>query len=137
MAMLQHPTDIGREMLARATQVGFSNATLGVVRDAIAISLDAMESPEWVATIIREVPQSFASLVQQLAIGPIPQRAEQIAVYCQEIAASLVGLDLLRAKADLLGSLQRTDPVADPERYARIQRDLLSVEQERRSLRNE
>jgi DNA primase len=137
MAMLQHPTDIGRDMLARATQVGFSNATLAVVRDAIATSLDAMESTDWVATVIREVPPSFASLIQQLAIAPIPQRAEQIAMYCQEITASLVGLDLLRAKADLLGSLQRTDPVADPERYARIQRDLLDVERERRTLRNE
>jgi DNA primase len=137
MAMLQHPTDIGREMLARATQVGFSNVTLSVVRDAIATSLDAMETPEWVAAVISEVPPSFASLVQQLAIAPIPQRAEQIALYCQEITASLVGLDLLRAKADLLGSLQRTDAAADPERYARIQRDLLNVERERRTLRNE
>jgi DNA primase len=137
MAMLQHPTDIGREMLARATQVGFSNATLAVVRDAIATSLDAMESSEWVAVVLREVPPSFASLVQQLAIAPIPQRAEQIALYCKEITASLVGLDLLRAKADLLGSLQRTDALADPERYARIQRDLLAVERERRTLRNE
>ncbi len=137
MAMLQHPTDIGADLMARATRVGFSNTTLAVVRDAIATSLDSMESPDWVAAVLREVPTPFASLVQQLAIAPIPQRAEKIAEYCHEIAASLVQLDLLRAKADLLGSLQRTDAAADPERYARIQRDLLSVEQERRVLRNE
>jgi len=137
MAMLQHPTDIGADLMARATRVGFSNTTLAVVRDAIATSLDSMESPDWVGAVLREVPTPFASLVQQLAIAPIPQRAEKIAEYCHEIAASLVQLDLLRAKADLLGSLQRTDAAADPERYARIQRDLLSVEQERRVLRNE
>jgi DNA primase len=137
MAMLQHPTDIGADLLARATRVGFSNTTLAVVRDAIATSLEFMESPDWVGAVLREAPAPFASLVQQLAIAPIPQRAEKIAEYCHEIAASLVQLDLLRAKADLLGSLQRTDAAADPERYARIQRDLLSVEQERRVLRNE
>jgi DNA primase len=137
MAMLQHPTDIGAELMARATRVGFSNTTLAVVRDAIATSLDSMESPDWVSAVLREVPTPFASLVQQLAIAPIPQRADKIAEYCLEVAASLVQLDLLRAKADLLGSLQRTDAAADPERYARIQRDLLSVEQERRVLRNE
>jgi DNA primase len=137
MAMLQYPKDIGAEMLARATRVGFSNATLSVIRDAIATSLDAIESTDWVGTVVREVPPSFASLVQQLAIAPIPQRAEQIPAYCREIAASLIQLDLLRAKADLLGSLQRTDAAADPERYARIQRDLMNVERERRILRNE
>ena len=137
MAMLQHPTDIGREMLARAARVGFSSATLAVVRDAIATSLDHIESGDWVATIVREVPAPFASLVQQLAIAPIPQREEQLAAYCQGVTASLVELDLLRAKADLLGSLQRTDAAADPARYARIQRDLMNVEIERRVLRNE
>ena len=137
MAMLQHPTDIGREMLARAARVGFSSATLAVVRDAIATSLDHLESADWVATIVREVPAPFASLVQQLAIAPIPQREEQLAAYCQGVTASLVELDLLRAKADLLGSLQRTDATADPDRYARIQRDLMNVEIERRVLRNE
>ncbi|MET0990630.1 MAG: DNA primase [Glaciihabitans sp.] len=137
MAMLQHPTDIGREMLARATQVGFVNSTLAVVRDAVATSLDAMETPEWVATVIDAVPAPFASLVQQLAIAPIPQREELIASYCLEVTVSLVQLDLLRAKADLLGALQRTDATADPDRYARIQHELLRVEQERRVLRNE
>ncbi|HEV7950788.1 MAG TPA: DNA primase [Glaciihabitans sp.] len=137
MAMLQHPTDVGRDLVARATRVSFANPTLAVVRDAIAVSLDSLEAPDWVAAVVREVPAPFATLVQQLAIAPIPQRAEQIAAYCREVAASLVQLDLMRAKADLLGSLQRTDAAADPERYKRIQRDLMNVEQERRTLRNE
>jgi DNA primase len=137
MAMLQHPLDIGREMVARATRVGFSNSTLAVVRDAIATNLDALDARDWVATIADAVPLPFASLVQQLAIAPIPQREEQIAAYCQGVTASLVELDLLRAKADLMGSLQRTDAAADPDRYARIQQDLLSVELERRVLRKE
>ena len=137
MAMLQHPTDIGREMIARATRVGFSNQTLSVVRDAISISLDHMDTPDWVGAVVREVPAPFVTLVQQLAIAPIPQRAEQLEAYCRGITISLIELDLMRAKADLLGSLQRTDSAADPERYARIQRDLMNVEMDRRQLRNE
>ena len=137
MAMLQHPAAVGREMMARATRVTFSNATLSVVRDAIATSLDALDSGDWVGTIVREVPAPFATIVQQLAIAPIPQRAEQLDAYCVGITTSIVDRDLLRAKADLLGSLQRTDAAAEPERYARIQRDLMNVERERRVLRNE
>ncbi len=137
MAMLQHPVDIGREMLQRASRVGFSNTTLSVVRDAIATSLDSHDSPDWVGAVVREVPPPFASLVQQLAIAPIPQRAEQLAEYCRGITVSLIELDLLRSKAELLGALQRTDGAADPDRFAQLQRDLMAVEAERRLLRSD
>ncbi|WP_213815212.1 DNA primase [Glaciihabitans sp. dw_435] len=137
MAMLQYPTDIGREMLARAARVSFTNATLAVVRDAIATSLDTMDTPGWLPMVVSEVPAPFATIVQQLAIAPIPERGEKLAAYCKGVTTNLVERDLLRAKADLLGSLQRTDSAADPERYSRIQRDLMNVEIERRVLRSE
>ncbi|HWH26817.1 MAG TPA: DNA primase, partial [Pseudolysinimonas sp.] len=40
MAILQHPTDVGAELVERATRVRFVNATLSVVRDAVSASLD-------------------------------------------------------------------------------------------------
>jgi DNA primase len=53
------------------------------------------------------------------------------------VSAALVDRDLLRQKRDLLGTMQRIDSVAEPERYAQVQRDLVRVEAERRALRDE
>ncbi|NEM90348.1 DNA primase [Galbitalea soli] len=137
MAILQYPAEVGRELVSRAARVEFTNHTLAVIRDAIASSLDAFGTAEWVAEVTRQVPSSFVTLVQQLAVAPIPARADKIAEYCSSLASDLIDRDLLRAKAELLGALQRTDAVSEPERYAILQRELVSVEAERRLLRKE
>lgn len=137
MAILQYPAEVGRELVSRAVEVVFSDATLGVVRDAVATSLDRLESPEWVAAVTAEVPAPFASLVTQLSVAPIPERAEAIAVYCHGIVSALVDRDLLRRKRELLGTMQRLDAAAEPERFADVQRELVRVEAERRALRPE
>jgi DNA primase len=138
MAMLQQPTEVGRPLVERAAQAGFSNASLAVVRDAIASSLDDLESTGWLERIIDEVPAPFSMLVKELGLAPIPEKSgRELAVYCQGIASALVDRDLLRRKAELLGRLQRTDAAADPERYSELQRELVRVEAERRALRDE
>jgi DNA primase len=137
MAILQHPTDVGRELVERVTRVRFGNLTLTVVRDAVATSVSSLESPEWVAAVTAEVPASYASLVQQLAVGPIPERQDRMAAYCARVASDLIDRDLLRTKADLLGALQRTDTTAEPDRYRQLQQQLVSVETERRRLRDD
>ncbi|HEX4401133.1 MAG TPA: DNA primase [Galbitalea sp.] len=137
MAILQHPTDVGRELVERVTRVRFGNSTLTVIRDAVATSVSSLESPEWVAAVTAEVPASYASLVQQLAVGPIPERQDRMAAYCARVASDLIDRDLLRTKADLLGALQRTDTTAEPHRYRQLQQQLVSVETERRRLRDD
>ena len=49
--------------------------------------------------------------------------------------ASLIERDLLRRKAELMGSLQRLDKAAEPARYEQLQRELVASEAERRLLR--
>ncbi|HEY1532315.1 MAG TPA: DNA primase [Galbitalea sp.] len=137
MAILQHPADVGRDLVERVVQVRFVNPTLTVVRDALAASVAAFDTAEWVATITAEVPSTYASLVQQLAVGPIPERQDRMASYCARVASDLVDRDLLRTKADLLGALQRTDGAAEPEKYRALQQQLMSVETERRTLRGD
>jgi DNA primase len=137
MAILQYPTAVGRELVARVCGVRFSNATLAVIRDAIAASADSLEQPDWVAIVTREVPESFLTLVQQLAVAPIPERAERIPAYCVQLARDLIDRDLLRSKAELLGALQRTDATAEPARYRELQQSLVGVESERRRLRDD
>ncbi len=135
MAILQHPQEVGAEMIRRVSQVAFADNTLAVVRDAIATSLDRATQPAWLSIVADEVPASFSTLVQQLGVAPIPEREDRIPMYCRSVTADIVDRDLLRQKRDLLGAMQRLDGASEPEKYAQVQRDLVRVETERRALR--
>lgn len=135
MAVLQQPEHVGRELTLRISRVALTNATLTVVRDGIAASMDAFESPQWVERISQEVPEAFSGIVSQLVVAPIPEKAgRELSVYCRSVVASLIGRELLALKAELLGRLQRTDAAKEPDRYRELQRELMSVEAERRDL---
>ena len=135
MLMLQYPAAIGGELALRVSRARFSNTTLALVRDAIASSMDAFETPNWVERVVEEAPDDFAGLVHQLAMAPIPQRAgRELAGYGRGLAVSVISRDLLASKAELLGQLQRASSAAEPERYQELQRQLMQVEAERRAL---
>jgi DNA primase len=137
MAILQYPSDVGRDLVSRVARVRFTNSTLAVIRDAVATSIETLETPEWMATVASEVPESFRTLMQQLAVAPIPSRPDRIPLYCVRLASDLIDRDLLQRKAEVLGALQRTDIVAAPEKYRELQRESLEIETERRRLRDE
>ena len=138
MAILQYPEEIGRELVLRASQAAVATASLTVVRDGIAASMESFGSTAWLDRVIAEVPLPFANLVNELGMAPLPERADrELATYCQGITVSLIDRDLLRRKADLLGQLQRTDPKAAPDKYRGIQRELISIEAERRAMRSD
>jgi DNA primase len=137
MAMLQHPGEVGIDLLQRAVQTSFTNPSLAVVRDALASSLPHAAQPDWLDRVIAEVPVSVANLVQQLAMAPLPERTErEVTRYVRDITVALVDKDLLRQKAELLGQLQRADST-QREAYTTLQRELVRVEAERRNLRTE
>ncbi|MEO6200444.1 MAG: DNA primase [Cryobacterium sp.] len=137
MAILQHPGLVAADLLARAVQTTFANPSLAVVRDAIQASLSQAASADWLDLVVAEVPEQLANLVKQLAMAPLPERTQRdIDRYVGDIIISLVDKDLLRQKAELLGRLQRTDP-GNREVYGTVQRELVRVEAERRSLREE
>lgn len=138
MAILQYPASVGRELAARVTEVAWNNASLAVVRDGIAVSMDAFESPNWLDRVIAEVPLPFATLVKELGVAPMPVGGEsELALYCTGVASGLIDKDLVRRKRDLLGQLQRLDGIADPARSRELQTELVRVEQERRALRED
>lgn len=137
MAALQHPDKIGAALLAQAMQIRFTDASLAVVRDAVAVNLAMAGNPDWVARVTAEVPPRFASLVGQLTVAPIPAREDKLAGYCTSILSDFIDRDLLRQKVELVGAMQRLDAAAEPERYAAVQRELVRIETERRVLREE
>jgi len=135
MAMLQHPTQVGLDLVQRAVQTSMSNSSLAVVRDALAAALPSAAAPDWLAKVVAETPAPLANLVTELAMAPLPERAErEVTRYVRDITTVLIEKDLLRQKADLLGRLQRAD-ATNREVYVAIQRELVRVEAERRNLR--
>ncbi len=138
MAMLQEPEAIGEERLRRASQAAFANPSLAVVRDGIASTLADGIGAGWLDRVIAEVPAPFAMLVKELGVAPLPEKeGRELTLYCQGVTATLIDRDLLRRKAELLGSLQRTDAAAEPARYRELQVALMQTEADRRELRGD
>ncbi|TQM61274.1 DNA primase [Klugiella xanthotipulae] len=135
MAMLQYPTLITSELLAQGVRVSLANASLGVVRDAIAAHLPAEESSAWLADVINDAPGPFQDLVRELAVAPIPERSQAgLGRYVNDVVTSLIERDMLSFKAELVGQLQRLgDSTGEP--YRRVQRQLVELEAARRRLR--
>ena len=137
MAMLQHPTLVGLDLVQRAVSTGMTNPTLAVVRDALAAALAHAAAPDWLERVVAETPAPLTNLVTELAMAPLPERTErEVTRYVRDITIVLIEKDLLRQKAELLGRLQRAD-ATNREVYVAIQRELVRVEAERRNLRVE
>ena len=92
----------------------------------------------WVEQLLQEVPEPLRPLVSELAVVPLPaSTAEACQRYCRDILARLFELQITRVKADKMGQLQRLDASADPEEFQRLNRELMQLEMQRRSLRSE
>ncbi|SFS16733.1 DNA primase [Agrococcus baldri] len=136
-ALLQQPDVLGKDLAARGASAYIANPSLAVVRDGVLASLDAIEASDFSERVAETVPAEIVPLVRTLAMSPIPQgSAEGVKAYVRGVVSSLVDRDILRRKAEMLGSLQRLG-AADPEAAKRLQEQLVELERERRSLRSE
>ncbi|WP_375388603.1 DNA primase [uncultured Amnibacterium sp.] len=139
MMIVQVPHLVGGDLIRRSTEVGFHNATLAIVRDAVGSQLGALGGAGWLERLAAEVPESIAPIVGELAFLPLPVRPsqeEQLARTAKATVASLVDRHLLRQKADLVRQLQRTEGASDTDRLRELRQRLVGVEAERRGLRS-
>ena len=136
-ALLQFPAEVGPELAGRVVAAAFADGSLAVVRDAIAVHLGSAGDPGWVDEVALEAPEPHRGLVRELAVAPIPGRPETLPRTVRAVATSVVDRELLRRKREALGALQRLDREAEPERFARLQRDLVAIDAERTRLRAE
>ncbi len=137
MAMLQHPDLVGVDLARKAMACTFTDSWLSTVQDAIKIAMASTTGDDWTTKVEAEVPQSYATFVNQLKVGPILEREDRMARYCTKIVSDFVERDLVSRKARLMGALQRVDSAAEPEKYSELQREIMRVETERRALRDE
>lgn len=135
MALLQLPEQVGPALAADAAQAAVMNPNLATIRDAIGANLTELGGDTWIERIQNDVPADFKPLVTQLAVAPMPERADrELTMYAQGVVTALIERDLVRRKSELVSRLQRT-PVDQGEVSREIQRELLELESKRRELK--
>ncbi|MFM1953527.1 MAG: hypothetical protein RL187_736 [Actinomycetota bacterium] len=137
MVLLQHPDVVAQERATAVLAAQFSHAALALIRDAMLSAFATYGTPSWVASVTEETPEALRVLIGQLAVAPLPEKPDQTERYCMGVTAALLDRDLLRRKADLMSTLQRSSPEADPASYRALQEELMSIETMRRGLREE
>ena len=136
--VLQEPAILEGATWQRFAEARFSTPAYLAIHEAIrATGQGAIGDPaRWVEQLLQEVPEPLRPLVSELAVVPLPaSTAEAVQRYCRDILARLFELQITRVKADKMGQLQRLDAAADPEEFQRLNRELMELEMQRRSLR--
>ncbi|MEA3551636.1 MULTISPECIES: DNA primase [unclassified Pseudarthrobacter] len=137
---LQEPSLLAGGIWERFSAARFATPAFQAVHDAMRATDPALtgDPVRWVEQVMHEVPEPLRPLVSELAVVPLPASTEEaVRKYCRDILSRLFELQITRVKADKMGQLQRLDPAADPEAYQRLNRELMMLEMERRSLRAE
>ena len=137
MVLLQHPDVVPRERASAVLSTQFSHAALALIRDAMLSVFDSYGTSNWVSAVTSETPEALHALMGQLAVAPLPEKQNQTERYCMGVTGTLLDRDLLRHKAELMSTLQRTDGEADPAAYREVQERLVAIESKRRELRPE
>ena len=137
MVLLQHPDAVPAERATAVLSTQFSHAALALVRDAMLSVFDQYQDGAWVSRVTAETPEALQPLVGQLSVAPLPESKAQTERYCLGVTATLLDRDLLRQKAELMSTLQRTDAATDPAGHRVVQEQLVTIEAKRRALRDE
>ncbi|RKR19583.1 DNA primase [Arthrobacter oryzae] len=137
---LQEPGMLEGETWERFSEARFSTPAYLAIHEAIrATGIGLAADPvRWVEQLLQEVPEPLRPLVSELAVVPLPaSTAEGVLRYCKDILARLFELQITRVKAEKMGQLQRLDASSDPEEFQRLNRELMQLEMQRRSLRSD
>ena len=137
---LQQPGMLEGETWQRFSEARFSTPAYLAIQEAIRANGLALtgDPVRWVEQLLQEVPEPLRPLVSELAVVPLPaSTADGVLRYCRDILARLFELQITRVKAEKMGQLQRLDASSDPEEFQRLNRELMQLEMQRRSLRSE
>ncbi|NHC45031.1 DNA primase [Motilibacter aurantiacus] len=98
---------------------------------------DAVPGPAWVGAV-REAAadEEVRADVVTLAVEPLPTPPGTEKRYAVGILASVEEAALARRHSELLGRLQRLDPVAEADELGVVQRELMALDNQRRTVRD-
>ena len=86
-------------------------------------------------TVAGATPAELQGVLLEIAGQTLPAHTdEQLLRYGQGVVARGLVAVLAREKNELLAALRRTDQSSEPAKYAEIQRNLVELENERRTV---
>ena len=135
--LVQNPTAFSVEQLRRMQAAGISTPDYKALLEIVLENADRLAEPSFANLLMTTAGEQLQAVVRQLALAPLPLKNDaDLAKYSLGIvnAAMIKALD--REKTDLLAALRRAESAWSEEQKVAIQRQLVELEAERRSLMN-
>jgi len=133
--LLQVQQAYSSAQLQRIAASAFSAPTHIAIANAIEASAAWHGKPEFLPTVAGATPAELQGVLLEIAGQTLPAHTdEQLLRYGQGVVARGLVAVLAREKNELLAALRRTDQSSEPAKYAEIQRNLVELENERRTV---
>ena len=133
--LVQHPAAFSIEQLRRMQAAGFSEKEHRELVDVILQNPQSLGESNFANALANNVGEDLLPLVRSLALAPLPVANEsELQRYSAGIVNGAMLQTLNREKTDLLAALKRLEGSSSSEQIEQIQRQLMSLEAERRAL---
>lgn len=133
--VIQHPAFFTHTQLRRMQAAGLTSEQHRAVLDLVLENLDQIEDSSFANLIATKADEDLLPLIRELALAPLPIKSEaDLPRYAQGVVNGAMIKALEREKSDLLAALRRAEANASEEQKSQIQRQLVELEEERRSL---
>jgi DNA primase len=131
--LVQVPDSFTAEQVVRIVRDGFSSAAHNAILEAIGSSIAAKSNNDYLNSIITACEPELHGLLRSIAAQALPAKNhDDLVRYGQGVIARALVNALAHTKAELMAALRRDG--IDGDESARIQRELVDLEAERRKL---
>lgn len=133
--VIQHPVVFSQTQLRRMQAAGLTSAQHRAVLDLVLENIENIQDASFANLIASSAAEELLPLIRELALAPLPIKSEaDLPRYAQGVVNGAMIKALEREKSDLLAALRRAEANASEEQKSAIQRQLVELEEERRSL---
>ena len=132
--LTQQPLRVSKEVMAELLASDFLAGAHAAIASGLAKSLEAKDGTNWLATIAENVDPALHGTLRSLAATELPAgNDEEVSRYVSGVVNSGFINLLTRQKLSMQAVLRQLDP-SETEKIAEVQKELMSIEQRRRSL---
>lgn len=133
--LVQVPRSYTPAQLTRLLKSGFSAQSHAIIATSMSAASAAQAKEEWLQTIAANLDERLHPMLREIAAQPLPASDElAIEKYAHGVIARALSSVIAREKADLLAALRRIDQADQPREYAELQKQLVELEAERRTV---
>jgi DNA primase len=133
--VVQNPAAFSISQLRRMLAAGFTSPSHRKLVEMVLEHSDQIKDSGFVNLLVSSAPEELVPLIRQLALAPLPIKSESdLPKYSMGVVRGAMIKALDREKSDLLAALRRAEGAGREEHKLAIQRQLMELEDERRSL---